>query len=139
MFANFAYLDSAFETQNDVNNGNRLTLTPKFSGQPLDDLSAADAARPSAAASAPPTRSSSTRRTRFTSPGYTLVDGLVEYEVNKNLTLRLNVYNLTDEVYIRNVNNNGGRYNPGQPRSVILTSSVTVLGAPDAAARFPTC
>ena len=44
--------------------------------------------------------------------------------MNRNLTLRLNLSNLTDETYIRNVNNNGGRYNPGQPRAVLLTSSV---------------
>ena len=45
--------------------------------------------------------------------------------MNRNLTLRLNLSNLTDETYIRNVNNNGGRYNPGQPRAALLTSSVT--------------
>ena len=33
--------------------------------------------------------------------------------MNSQLTLRLNVYNLTDELYIRSINNNGGRYNPG--------------------------
>ena len=59
------------------------------------------------------------------SPGYFLADGLVEYAVNRNLSLRLNLTNLTDNVYIRNVNNNGGRYNPGQPRAAILTSNVT--------------
>jgi catecholate siderophore receptor len=52
------------------------------------------------------------------------VDGLVEYAVNAHLSLRLNLYNLTDERYIRNVNNNGGRYNPGQPRSAMLSSDV---------------
>ena len=57
-------------------------------------------------------------------PGYHVVDALVEYAVNTHLTLRLNVYNLTDEVYIRNVNNNGGRYNPGHPRAAMFTSSV---------------
>ena len=41
LFANFAYLDSSLETQNDANRGNRLTLTPKYSGQRLDDVSAA--------------------------------------------------------------------------------------------------
>ena len=40
----------------------------------------------------------------------------VEYAVNSHLSLRLNVYNLTDNTYIRSINNNGGRYNPGQPR-----------------------
>ena len=56
------------------------------------------------------------------SPGYTLVDGLAEYEVNRNLTLRVNIYNLFNETYIRNVNNNGGRYNPGYPRSAMVST-----------------
>ena len=44
--------------------------------------------------------------------------------MNTHLSLRLNIYNITDETYIRNVNNNGGRYNPGNPRSAMLTSHV---------------
>jgi catecholate siderophore receptor len=44
--------------------------------------------------------------------------------VNSHFSLRLNLYNLTDELYIRNVNNNGGRYNPGHPRSAMLSSNV---------------
>jgi outer membrane receptor for monomeric catechols len=36
----------------------------------------------------------------------------------------MNIYNLFDETYIRNVNSNGGRYNPGYPRSVMVTSQV---------------
>ena len=57
-------------------------------------------------------------------PGYFLVDALAEYEVNAHLSLRLNVYNVTNEVYIRNVNNNGGRYNPGNPRSLMVSFPV---------------
>ena len=30
--------------------------------------------------------------------------------------------NVTDTVSIRNVNNNGGRYNPGNPRTAQLTT-----------------
>jgi outer membrane receptor for monomeric catechols len=44
--------------------------------------------------------------------------------VNEHLSLRLNVYNLTNERYTRNVNSNGGRDNPGHPRSALLTSHV---------------
>ena len=123
VLANFGYLDTELLTQNSANNGNRLTLTPDVSGSiwstyrwPLgftlgggirftDDvfINAANTIR---------------------SPGYHLVDALAEYEVNTHLSLRLNVYNLTDEVYIRNVNNNGGRYNPGHPRSATVTARV---------------
>ena len=63
------------------------------------------------------------------SPGYQIVDALAEYAVNSHLSLRLNVYNLTNETYVRNVNNNGGRYNPGYPRSAMVTSSVGVLNS----------
>jgi catecholate siderophore receptor len=124
MFANFAYLDSALDTQNDANRGNRLTLTPKYSASlwttyrlPFNltiggGIRATDSVFINAA-------------NTIQSPGYRLIDGLVEYEVNRNFTLRLNLSNLTDETYIRNVNNNGGRYNPGQPRAALLTSSVT--------------
>jgi catecholate siderophore receptor len=117
------YLDATLDTQNAVNNGKQLTLTPTFSGNIwstyrlpgsltlggglrfTDDvfINAANTIR---------------------SPGYQLVDGLVEYAVNSHFSLRLNLYNLTNEVYIRNVNNNGGRYNPGNPRSATLTSSI---------------
>ncbi len=96
VFANFAYLDSSLETQNDVNRGNRLTLTPEYSASvwttyrlPIrltvgGGIRATDAVFVNAA-------------NTIESPGYRLVDGLVEYEVNRNLTLRLNLTNLTDE------------------------------------------
>ena len=124
MFANFAYLDSVLDTQNDANRGKRLQLTPKYSGSlwttyrlPMrvtvgGGLRASDEVFINAA-------------NTIRMPGYNLVDGLVEYEVNRNLTLRLNLSNLTDKTYIRSINNNGGRYTPGQPRAALLTSSFT--------------
>src|SRR6185295_1378861 len=123
VMANFAYLDTALESQSAATNGNRLTLTPQFSGSIWTTyrlphrvsigggLRATDSVFINAA-------------NTIQSPGYHLVDALAEYEVNQHLTMRLNVYNLTDEVYIRNVNNNGGRYSPGNPRSVQVTSAL---------------
>ena len=117
------YLDATLDTQNAVNNGKQLTLTPKFSGSIWSTYRL-------------PGNLTFGGGLRFTddvfinaantirSPGYHLVDGLVEYAVNSHFSLRLNLYNLTDEVYIRNVNNNGGRYNPGNPRSAMLTSNI---------------
>jgi len=123
VFANLGFIDSEQQTQNAANNGRQLTLTPRWSSSfwttyrfPIglsvgggirhtDDvwINAANTIR---------------------SPGYHLVDALAEYDVNEHLSLRVNIYNLTDEAYIRNVNNNGGRYNPGHPRSALLTSHV---------------
>jgi catecholate siderophore receptor len=60
--------------------------------------------------------------TRRVAPAYSLYDAMVSYEVNEQLTLRLNVTNLTDERYIDRVG--GGHFIPGAGRSVALTTSV---------------
>ena len=57
-------------------------------------------------------------------PRYTVADALLEAPLGTRTTLRLNVYNVTDRVYIRNINNNAGRYNPGTPRSFLLSTAV---------------
>jgi catecholate siderophore receptor len=123
VLANIGYLDTELQTQNAVNNGRRLTLTPALSGSLWTTyhlprgftvgggIRHTDAVYINAA-------------NTIQSPGYHLVDALAEYAVNSHLSLRFNVYNLTDEVYIRNVNNNGGRYNPGNPRSANFTTNV---------------
>jgi catecholate siderophore receptor len=123
ILANIGYLDSEQQTQNSVNNGRRLVLTPEWSSSiwttyrfPVG-LSVGGGVRHTTDVwvNAPNT---------IKSPGYQLVDALAEYAVNTHLSLRLNIYNLTDEVYVRNVNNNGGRYNPGHSRSGVLTTHV---------------
>jgi catecholate siderophore receptor len=51
-------------------------------------------------------------------------NAMLGYDVSKNLNLRLNVNNVFDEDYYR-LNNNGGRYYPGVPRSFLLTASLS--------------
>jgi len=117
------YLDTAQNSQNAATNGKQLVLTPTFSGSLWStfrlpgNLTLGGGVRFTDDVFINPANT-------ITSPGYSLVDGLVEYAVNSHFTLRLNLYNLTDERYIRNVNNNGGRYNPGSPRSAMLSSDV---------------
>lgn len=55
-------------------------------------------------------------------PSYAVFDAMVSYKVDKNVTLRLNVYNLTDKLYINTLNNNGNRMTLGLPRSATLTA-----------------
>jgi catecholate siderophore receptor len=123
LLANVGYLDTELRTQNSVNDGRRLTLTPQFSGSLWTTfrlpkgLSLGGGIRHT-----DPVYVNAANTIRV--PGYRIVDALVEYAVNTHLSLRVNVYNLTDETYVRNVNNNGGRYNPGNPRSAVVTSNV---------------
>jgi catecholate siderophore receptor len=56
-----------------------------------------------------------------TAPDYWVVDAMVAYEVSDKITLQLNGYNLSDELYVASLNNSGARYAPGQPRSALLT------------------
>ena len=46
LIANYGYLDSEQQTQNSINNGNRLILTPRQLGQPVGDLPSALRAQP---------------------------------------------------------------------------------------------
>ncbi len=60
-----------------------------------------------------------------TAPDYWVLDMMAAYSINDNVTLQLNGYNLTDELYVAALNNSGARYSPGAPRSAILTVNFT--------------
>jgi catecholate siderophore receptor len=54
-------------------------------------------------------------------PSFCLFDAMLGYEVSKNFSLRLNLYNLADKQYIDRVG--GGHFIPGAGRSAVLTAS----------------
>ena len=58
-----------------------------------------------------------------TAPDYWLFDAMAAYKANEHVTLRLNVYNLTDEEYIDRVG--GGHFVPGAGRSAVLSANFT--------------
>ena len=60
-------------------------------------------------------------------PDYWKLDATAAYEVNERLSLRLNLYNLTDERYIDRVG--GGHFIPGAGRSAALTRRARLLSA----------
>lgn len=57
----------------------------------------------------------------FEVPSYTVIDLFAAYDVNENIGVQLNGYNITDEDYLGSVNNSGQRYIAGIPRSYLLT------------------
>ncbi|PZP95456.1 MAG: catecholate siderophore receptor Fiu [Variovorax paradoxus] len=57
-------------------------------------------------------------------PSYTVLDAMLGYEVNKNVSLQLNVFNLTDKFYIARINNAGNRATIGTPRSAVMTATL---------------
>lgn len=54
-------------------------------------------------------------------PDYWVADALVSYNINKQASVNLNVYNLFDKEYISTLNNGGSRLVLGQERSASLT------------------
>lgn len=118
--ASLAYLDSENKTQNAANAGRQLTLTPKVSGslwtsyQFKFGLMVGGGVRHT-------DKVFVNAANTIVVPSYQLVDLVAQYNLTRNLSLRVNLNNATDELYIRNINNNGGRYNPGNPRSGLFT------------------
>lgn len=55
--------------------------------------------------------------------GYWVADAMAEYAIDKNIDVRLNVYNLADKEYVAAINKSGYRYTPGQPRSASVTAT----------------
>jgi catecholate siderophore receptor len=58
-------------------------------------------------------------------PEYWVIDAMLGYQINEQISLQLNGYNLADEEYIGTLNNGGSRYIPGTPRSALLTVNFT--------------
>ena len=56
-------------------------------------------------------------------PSYWVYDAMAAWEVTRNVSLQLNVYNLADKFYIKSLNNGGSRYTVGAPRSASLTAT----------------
>ena len=117
------YLDSEAVSQNPAINGRRLALTPEFSGNVWATYQFPRGIRVGGGVRYTDPVFVSTANTTSI-PRYAIGDLLVEAPIGEHLILRLNVYNVTDRVYIRNINNNAGRYNPGTPRSFLLVSAI---------------
>jgi catecholate siderophore receptor len=122
LLANFSALDATSESQNAATNGKHLTLTPPYSGRLWATVLLPHRIHIGGGVQYMDKVWVNAANT-IHSPRYALADAIVEYPINKHVVMRLNINNVTDEIYVRNVNNGGNRYNPGPPRSVMLTSN----------------
>jgi catecholate siderophore receptor len=57
-------------------------------------------------------------------PEYWVASLMASYDLTKNITVRLNVENVTDELYARALNNGGGRVYVGAPRTYTLSADL---------------
>lgn len=56
---------------------------------------------------------------------YWVADAMIAYDINKNVSIQLNLNNLFDEEYMGSINSGGSRYRPGEARNALLTANVT--------------
>jgi catecholate siderophore receptor len=133
VFGGLGYIDSKYEsagTTASVNDGAALRFTPRVSGNLWTTYAVArrltlggglqysDSVVRSTATAQTPTATSIPNI-----PDYWILNLMAAYQVNKHLSVRLNLNNVTDESSYR-LNNNGGRYYPGTPRSFLLTADL---------------
>ncbi len=64
-------------------------------------------------------RSSATGNIPIVTPAYTVLDAFAEYRITEAIGLRLNVYNITDELYFQSFSS--GQSIPSAARSAVLT------------------
>ena len=117
---NVTYLNSENQTQNPLVEGNWLTLTPETSGSLWTTYRTPFQLRLGGGIRYQGNAYVNAANTILL-PSATIVDAMAEYPIRQQLVIRLNVYNLTDTTYIRSINNNGGRYNPGPSRSALVS------------------
>jgi catecholate siderophore receptor len=130
VFGGFGYMHSEYSapstTSGGVNNGAVLRFTPEWSASLWTAYKfksgftfgggaqySTSVLRSTAGVQTP------TLTTAAEAPEYLIFNAMAGYDFNQNLSVRLNVYNVFDEFYYR-LNNNGGRYYPGSPRSFTL-------------------
>jgi catecholate siderophore receptor len=131
VFGGLGYIDSEFQTAGTTaaaNDGAALRFTPRLSGNLWTTYAVAkkltlggglqytESVLRSTSNTTVPTA------TAITSiPDYWLINLMAAYAVTDQVTVRLNINNVTDEFSYR-LNNNGGRYYPGTPRAFLLTA-----------------
>ncbi len=132
VYGGLAFMDSEYSapssTAAGASNGAELQWTPDVSGNLWSTyrlpfgLTVGGGARYMSTVARQTTQSPSATAPEM--PSYWVFDAMLEYDVNPFVGVRLNVNNIGDEVYSRSLNNNGGRYLPGAPRSFLITASL---------------
>lgn len=122
LIGGYTFLDSEVEKSNNPNEvGNEVSNTPEnsFSLWAVHDLPAGFSV--GLGSQYVGSRfNNSNGATRQKAPDFVLFNAMASYELNKNVTFRLNADNLFDEEYIDRVG--GGHFVPGVGRTVSLTA-----------------
>ena len=121
VIASYAYLDAEVRESNDpLEVGNRLRNVPDHSGSLWTTYDLPWGVEVGGGVRYVGKRYTNELNTREIDP-YWVADATVAYDINRQMTLRLNAFNLFDERFIDQVG--GGHFIPGPGRSILATVS----------------
>lgn len=119
VFAGYTYLDSEIESSaNPLEVGNHVPNTPEHSFNLWTVYDLPYGFQIGGGAQYVGSRFNNNANLRQ-APDYWVFDAMLGYQINENIAVRLNVYNLADEEYIDRVG--GGHFVPGAGRSAVLS------------------
>lgn len=122
IFGGYAFMMSeVVKSQNPVEIGRPLSNTPEQTFTLWNTFNVTSKFQIGGGAHFTDQRVNSTTTQRW-APGYLLYDAMLAYQVTEHFSLRLNLYNLSDERYIDRVG--GGHFVPGAGRSAVLTAGL---------------
>lgn len=125
LFGGYTYLDAkVVESKNAGERGSPLSNTPRHSVNLWTTYAPVESVELGLGAAYVGARFSSQAANRRWAPGYKTFDAMIAWKPLKDLTLRLNGYNLGNERYIDRLG--GGHFVPGPGRAVQGTVSVNL-------------
>lgn len=125
VFANATWLDATLDQPGNAANGNDLSRTPHYAASIWTTYKLPKGFTIGAGYRFTDSVNTSTADTAIKIDGYGVFDAMVQYDINPNVNLRLNVYNVFDEEYALSTGGSGGtaRMNLGAPTSFMLSSN----------------
>ncbi len=123
VFGGWSYLESEnSNSSNAAQNGSELQWTPEQSGNLWTTYRLPFGLTLGAGYQySGKSRVSLNNTSNATLPSFWVVNAMLAYNVTERVSIRLNVDNVTDELYARAINNNSNRAYYGDPRNFLLT------------------
>jgi catecholate siderophore receptor len=126
LFAGWSYLDSENRNPSSaVADGAELNWTPEFSGNLWTTYRLPFGLTLGAGTQYTGKSKVSLSNTNAAElPSRSVFNAMVAYELTRRINIRLNVNNVTDELYARSLNNNSNRTYLGDPRSYLVSAEL---------------
>lgn len=125
VFANATWLDGTIDQPGAAIDGNDLARTPHYAMSLWTTYKLPKGFTIGAGYRWTDTVMSSTAATALEIESYGVFDAMIQYDINSNMNVRLNVFNVLDEEYVVSTGGSGGgaRVNMGAPASFMLSTN----------------